>query len=197
MLGETGLEPLGGYGRVNVHRLQESARPRLIVRIRPRLRDRNGRFLPSPKVPLAELDRTLNRHIQEHHPVNFMTKLPLELRRIIYGYIMSDAPVLCAVTKTGTKGCGQKNAFASSLRVNQEMHRELSPMLYRNCLFHFKLATKAQRRRRAGKVDNTAPWCAKFLRTVGKENASEIRKIQIGLESMKTVLTTLLLSDHS
>ena len=161
--------------------LQESVRPRLAVPIRSRLRSRKGRFLRSRRVSLNELNEVLQLHIQTAYPVNFTIELPLELRRTIYGHLMSDAPTRCEVTEQCTRGFGQNNAFASSLRINQEVRHELSQLLYRNCLFHFQHSTNSQDWNRANKIKDTAPWCSDFLRSIGNDNASNIRNVRIEL----------------
>lgn len=161
--------------------LQESARPRLVVPTRARLRSSKGRFLRSRKTLLDELNQVLRLHTQKVYPVNFMIELPLELRRIIYGHLMSDAPTRCEVTKQGIKGFGQNNAFASYLRINQEIHYELSGSLYRNCLFHFQHAANARDWNRANMTGDTAPWCVMFLQSIGDHNASNIQNARIKL----------------
>ncbi|KAL9111603.1 MAG: hypothetical protein Q9187_007902 [Circinaria calcarea] len=161
--------------------LQESSRPRLIVSISPQLRDWRGRFLRSLRIPLNELNLVLHLHNQNVYPVDFTTELPLELRRIIYVHLMSDAPIRCEVTEQGIRSFGQNNGFASYLRINQDVHYELSELLYRNCLFHFQHTTNAEDWNRANKIKDTAPWCANFLNSIGKDKASNIRHVLIEL----------------
>jgi len=85
--------------------------------------------------------------------VNFLDKLPRELRDIIYGYILDDDTTVGNFgnlkprpqkkkKKTHTNASNHENRLRSLLLINHQAHAELAPILYRASHFTFNLGNK-------------------------------------------------------
>ena len=161
----------------------EGLNPRINF-LRPR--DKSLKALWRGALSLRELNRVLLSRSDTDRPIDFMTRLPPELRLRIYDNLMEDAPTTYHVGGLSPVfTCENRRDLITLLTINAEMKHELSKLLYSSCQFRFDTCISGTN--------------LGFIDRIGSANAMHIRNIIIKfdvhqivtIQPIKTLLSKL------
>ena len=123
------------------------------------------------KISLADLNAGIAKYRDPGPPVNFLTILPAELRIKIFRHLV---PIF--------RDCNPNRRTITSdvpgwVSVNRQMSAEICSLMYSKC--HFEFCMPLSQPKNSPKSEGLR--FIRFLRQIGKKNASQIRSITIRL----------------
>lgn len=131
--------------------------------------------LPDPVALVSQINGWLQHRRDASSKVNFLEKLPLELRVMVYRYL--PIPLRHVI---GPHHAAMPTSCLSLIQVNRRMNEELIPILYGDCVFELR-ATESWRhvRNENPSVSDRARWISAFLCNV---HATLIKRFKIVLQ---------------